>query len=66
MEREIITSLTNNFESASHKTEDGISFWFARDLQQLLGYSKWDNFKNVIFKAKTACEVSEQEVSDHF
>lgn len=66
METELINSLTNNFESFSHKTEDGVSFWFARDLQQLLGYTKWDNFKNVIFKAKTACEVSELEVSDHF
>jgi DNA-damage-inducible protein D len=66
METDIITSLTNNFESVSSKTEDGIVFWFARDLQQLLGYTKWDNFKNVILKAKTACEVSEQEVSDHF
>ncbi len=66
METELINSLTNNFESFANKTEDGVSFWFARDLQQLLGYTKWDNFKNVIFKAKTACEVSEQEVSDHF
>lgn len=66
MESRIINSLTYNFESSSHKTEDGIDFWFARDLQQLLEYSKWDNFKNVILKAKTACEVSEQGVSDHF
>jgi len=66
MEIEIITSLTNNFESVSHKTEDGIPFWFARDLQQLLGYSKWDNFKNVIFKAKTSCEISKQDVDNHF
>ena len=66
METELINSLTNNFESFANKTEDGVSFWFARDLQQLLGYTKWDNFKNVIFKAKTACEVSNQEVSDHF
>jgi len=66
METEIITSLTNNFESVSQKIEDGICVWFARDLQQLLGYTKWDNFKNVIFKAKTACEVSEQDVDNHF
>ncbi len=66
MELEQINSLTNSFESFSNKTEDNTEFWFARDLQQLLGYTKWDNFKNVIFKAKTACEVSEQEVSDHF
>jgi len=38
----------------------------ARDLQQLLGYTKWDNFKNVIFKTRTACEVSAQDIVDHF
>lgn len=66
MELEQINSLTNSFESFSNKTEDNTEFWFARDLQQLLGYTKWDNFKNVIFKAKTACEVSEQNILDHF
>jgi DNA-damage-inducible protein D len=58
--------LTNNFEAFSHKTEEDIEFWLARDLQQLLGYSKWDNFKNVILKARTACELSGQEIEDHF
>jgi DNA-damage-inducible protein D len=38
----------------------------ARDLQQLLGYTKWDNFKNVILKARTACELSGQDIEDHF
>jgi len=32
----------------------------------LLGYTKWDNFLNVISKAKTACEVSGHEIQDHF
>ncbi|PHS41094.1 MAG: DNA damage-inducible protein D [Sulfurovum sp.] len=66
METQIIHSLTNNFEAFSHKTEEGIEFWLARDLQQLLGYSKWDNFKNVLHKAKTACELSEQDILNHF
>ncbi len=66
MELTTINTLTSNFESASNKTEEDIEFWFARDLQQLLGYTKWDNFKNVILKAKTACEISEQNISDHF
>lgn len=66
MEKEIIIALTNNFETCSNKTEDGVDFWLARDLQSLLGYGKWDNFKNVISKAKTACEVSGQTVFDHF
>ncbi len=48
MDKAIITSLTNNFESYANKTDDGVEFWLARDLQNLLGYDKWDNFKNVI------------------
>lgn len=40
------------FDSIRHFTEDGIEFWYARELQNVLEYSKWDNFKNVIEKAK--------------
>jgi DNA-damage-inducible protein D len=35
-------------------------------LQQVLGYTKWDNFYKVIAKAKTACESSGVGTSDHF
>ncbi|MDX9756775.1 MAG: DNA damage-inducible protein D, partial [Sulfurimonas sp.] len=34
--------------------------------QHLLGYTEWRNFQNAISKAKTACEVSGQNISDHF
>jgi len=66
MQTSIINSLTLSFEEVSHTTQESIEFWFARDLQHLLGYSKWENFKNVINKAKTACEVSGHEIDDHF
>ena len=66
MKSEIIKSLANNFENHSQTTENGIEFWFARDLQHLLGYSKWDNFVNVINKSKTSCEVSDNNILDHF
>ncbi len=66
MKLETVESLTNSFEDFSHTTEEGIEFWFARDLQQLLGYSEWRNFNNVIIKAKTSCEVSDNNISDHF
>ncbi|MBL7107987.1 MAG: DNA damage-inducible protein D [Candidatus Cloacimonetes bacterium] len=66
MEKQIIYRLTANFEDTSHKTVEGIEFWLARELQHLLGYDKWDNFKNVIIKAKISCETSKQEISDHF
>ncbi|MBU4347048.1 DNA damage-inducible protein D [Patescibacteria group bacterium] len=66
MEKQIIKSLTKNFESYANKTENGIEFWFARDLQNLLGYTDWRNFLKVISKAKTACEISGNKVNDHF
>jgi len=66
MKKEVVKSLTDNFEAHSNQTENGIEFWFARDLQHLLGYTKWDNFLNVISKAKTACEISGNQIIDHF
>lgn len=66
MKQEIIKSLTKGFESYTNKTENDIEFWFARDLQNLLGYTKWDNFLKVISKAKIACETSKNMIADHF
>ena len=66
MEKELVNSLMNNFETFAHKTEDGTEFWLARDLQHLLGYTKWDNFVNVVLKAKIACELSSQNIKNHF
>lgn len=66
MKTEIIKSLVNNFESYARKTDEGIEFWLARDLQKLLGYDEWRNFEKVIEKAKIACENSKQIVDDHF
>lgn len=61
-----IQQLTELFEAHAQHTEDGVEYWLARDVQHLLGYSKWDNFLNVLSKAKTACETSGNAVGDHF
>lgn len=66
MKNELIKSLTNDFEDHSQTTDNGIEFWFARDIQHLLGYSEWRNFNKVILKAKTSCEASGNLISDHF
>lgn len=66
MNNEVIHAMTDNFEGHAQKTDSGIEFWMARDVQHLLGYGKWDNFLGVISKAKTACELSGHTVSDHF
>ncbi|HLV48508.1 MAG TPA: hypothetical protein VKY35_05535 [Aliidiomarina sp.] len=61
-----VQTLTTTFEGHAQQTETGVEYWLARDLQHLLGYGKWDNFQTVISKAKTACEVSGHEISNHF
>lgn len=66
MKSEVISGLTQTFEDYTNKTESGVEFWLARDLQHLLGYSEWRNFYKVINKSKTACEVSGNAISDHF
>jgi len=66
MKSKIIKSLSNNFEDHSQTTENGIEFWFARDMQHLLGYSEWRNFQKIIIKAKTSCEATGNDVLDHF
>jgi len=65
MEKAVITRLRKNFEDFVH-TEDGVEFWYARDIQGLLVYAQWRNFEQVIEKAKIACKNAAQEISDHF
>ena len=65
MKKEIIDKLYSSFEQAALEV-DGVECWSARELQMLLGYSKWENFSNVINKAKIACENVGHNVSDHF
>jgi DNA-damage-inducible protein D len=54
------------FEQIRLETEDGSEYWSARDLAKVLGYSKWEKFRNAIDRAEVACENSGQAVEDHF
>ena len=54
------------FEDIKHYTEEGIEFWYARELQGVLEYTQWRNFLKVIDKAKEACENAQQSTPDHF
>jgi DNA-damage-inducible protein D len=66
MKTELVQSLTSHFEAHAQHIDSGVEYWLARDIQHLLGYTKWDNFLNVVSKAKTACEMSGHPVADHF
>jgi DNA-damage-inducible protein D len=65
MKKEIIVRLHKSFEDAANE-KDGMEFWFARDLQVLLGYTQWRNFLQVIDKSKIACNNAGQNIDDHF
>ena len=65
MKKELITRLHRSFEDHAHE-RGGVEFWFARELQELLGYTTWRSFEQVIDKAKTACANAGQRVEDHF
>jgi len=65
MDKLIIIKLKKTFEDYVHEA-DGIEFWFARELQALLGYTEWRKFQGVIEKAKEACKNSDHDANDHF
>ena len=54
------------FEDIKHIDENGIEFWYARELMPILQYSKWQNFEKILDKAKTSCQNSDISVFEHF
>jgi len=65
MKSDEIKNLFIQFEAAASELE-GVECWSARELQELLGYSKWENFEKVILKAKEACNNAGERESYHF
>ena len=63
---EIISNTEKTFEDIKHIDENGVEFWYARELMIALGYSSWDKFKAVIEKAKISCKNSESIETEHF
>ena len=65
MKKEIIAMLLSKFENACYSF-NGVECWSARELQEILGYTKWENFLKVIDKAKQACKNTNGNIPDHF
>jgi DNA-damage-inducible protein D len=65
MKKELIIQLLERFENACY-IYNNIECWSARELQEILGYTKWDNFLKVMEKAKDACNNAGGTVTDHF
>jgi DNA-damage-inducible protein D len=66
VKKEVIVRLHASFEELVQTDTEGGEYWLARDLQELLGYAKWENFAKVIERAKTACQGASYDPQDHF
>jgi len=65
VKKEVILELFGKFEQACY-TYNGIECWSAREVQEILGYQRWENFLNAINRAKKACENAGSNTEDHF
>ncbi len=54
------------FEDIKHIDENGIEYWYARELQKVLDYKEWRKFESVIKKAKEACQNTGISTFEHF
>ncbi len=67
MDSRRIEQIKKQFDDAIQVIEDErIEFWYARDLMELLGYSRWENFEKAIGRAIESCETTQIESLDHF
>ncbi|MBQ9042966.1 MAG: DNA damage-inducible protein D [Eggerthellaceae bacterium] len=66
MERNDIEARKLTLDDLMQVDEDGIEFWFARDLMSLLGYTKWQNFEVAIKRAMISADNAETPGQHHF
>lgn len=69
MEKNKIATLKRSFDEIAHThvdNSDSVEYWFARELQQLLGYSRWEDFEKAVQRGITACENTGVPIENHF
>jgi len=71
MDKLRITQLKSVFDTLVHSinNEDDsqqVEIWFARELQELLGYARWENFIVAINRAVESCKSQHVNIDDHF
>jgi DNA-damage-inducible protein D len=66
MDKQNFSLIKNQFDSIVHNLDENTEFWYARELQGLLGYKRWENFETTIKRALTSCKKSGIEAKDHF
>jgi len=67
MDKQLLTELKVRFDQiAQTATDEGVEYWYARDLMGELGYDRWENFSKVIEKAVSSCVAAEVDKDNHF
>ena len=68
MNTELIHRMQETFDALVQTLPDdeGIEFWFARDLQEPLGYARWENFLTAIQRAIESCRTTGADPEKHF
>jgi len=61
-----IDSIIKKLDTAKRLSKNGGEYWMGRELQEILGYSSWENFQKVIKKARMACSSINVDENDHF
>jgi DNA-damage-inducible protein D len=67
MKSELIEQMQSRFDSLAQTVPgEEVEFWFARDLQEPLGYARWENFFTAINRAIASCQTTGSDPSNHF
>lgn len=71
MDIQQINLYKRTFDKITHTVSSGdgkeeVEVWFARELQPVLGYARWENFLVAIGRAVDACKSQGVNVDDHF
>lgn len=68
MNEELIIQMQGQFDelAQTHPDESTVEFWFARDLQEPLGYARWENFQTAIQQAIESCKTTGYKPEHHF
>jgi DNA-damage-inducible protein D len=67
MDSQIILRMKGQFDQLGHTVPDSdVEFWFARDLQEPLGYARWENFITAIKRAIESCKTTGYDPDNHF
>lgn len=65
MDKETIKRYASDLDAISNN-EDGVEFWYARDVMAYMNYSEWRAFSKAISRARNACENSGIPIEAHF